>query len=147
MSKVQMLKLILQLLQEKGHKNSKETDSAKVKLPEVAHIEDDIFMRELWCKSLSKKVILHQFKSPEAFNKHLEEDKTFLNKVSVVVTDYYFDDSFATGLDVGRTVKSLQPKIPVLLSSNGDFKHEQLKGFIDRVIPKDSISDRDLFLN
>jgi signal transduction histidine kinase/DNA-binding NarL/FixJ family response regulator len=146
MAKGQLLKLILQTCQNIRSEIADSTvKSDKVEdLKEIAHIEDDIFYREFWQKQFGHIYRLHQFKDPSDFTLKISQDRDFLSKLSLIVTDFYFDGSDMTGIDIGTLTKSLRPELPVYLSSNGKFKKENIKGVIDQIIPKE-FSSQNLF--
>jgi DNA-binding NtrC family response regulator len=138
MAREHLLKLLLQAASLKANLASpKDAGREKSVKPDMAIVEDDPFIREHWVKSMGTQVKVHHYASPEALAMELERDTTLIQRLSLIVTDYYFDTSPETGMEVGSRVKSLRKGIPVLLSSNGDFKVEKFSGNIDRVISKD----------
>lgn len=138
MTQQQLLKLLLLSAEKKG-KLRKDRDAERQShiRPEMALVEDDPFIREHWVNKMESQAIVHQYSSPESFAQELEKDATLIERLCLIVTDYYFEESEKTGLDVGSRVKSLRSELPVLLSSNGDFSLEKFRGDINRIISKD----------
>lgn len=108
-----------------------------VSLPEILLVEDDIFIREAWSKILekaAKPIVVKDFKS---LKKYLITDPHLPTRLSLVITDMYLEDKEGDGLDVAKLLKSLNPQVPVVLSSDGIFRKETSHGLIDAIIPKE----------
>ncbi len=141
MARVHLLKILLQA----GKRVHADSVSSEVQiLPEIAVVEDDVFIVEMWVRKLAGQAHVHVFLSPETFQRALAAEPDLVNRLDMVITDYYFDEIQETGADVGEMVKSLCKDIPVILCSNGEFNLNQFSGSIDRVISKSPREYKDL---
>jgi hypothetical protein len=103
-------------------------------LPLVAVVDDDIFTLEAW-QSLVEDAVVAPFPTPSAFWKHAEANPGFLERLSAVVTDYYFDTpGEPDGLAFAAAIKARQG-VPVLLSSDAELGDAALDA-IDARLPK-----------
>ncbi len=128
MARGQLLRLTLQ-----AGLRPQSTDNAK---PEVLFIDDNIFFQEAWEAVLKPDSIVHLLNSPEELAAKLCKEPQFLDNVAFVVTDFYFDNSRGSGLDVGRIVKKHRPDKVVMLCSDGEFDNSVFEGAIDRTVSK-----------
>jgi signal transduction histidine kinase/FixJ family two-component response regulator len=100
----------------------------------VVVVDDDVFTLEAW-EAILDDATVRTFSSPSAFWEYLSVNKTFVNDIKMVVTDYYFDnEDGVTGESFARMIKQVGP-IPVLLSSNGSFT--EVPAVFDAVIAKE----------
>ena len=136
--------LLKLLLQAANRATDPQSSLKSAKMAEIALIEDDIFVAEMWEKSLANDVVVHVFDSAEQLYQTLEADPQLIQKLELVITDYYFDGSDETGMEVGKLVKSQRPDVPVYLSSSGHFNKADFVGAIDKIIAKEPLSYRSL---
>ena len=62
--------------------------------------------------------MVRTFESPEEFLETYAVDPLMIKRLSCVVTDYYFESSAKTGLDIAESIKSIRSDLRVLLSSD-----------------------------
>ncbi|MEI8027454.1 MAG: hybrid sensor histidine kinase/response regulator [Pseudomonadota bacterium] len=136
MARGQLLRLTLQ-----AGLRPRATDDVK---PEVLFIDDNSFFQEAWESVLKPDSIVHLLSSPEELAAKLSKEPQFLDKMAFVITDFYFDNSRASGLDVGRLVKKHRPDKVVLLCSDGEFDNSVFEGAIDRTVSKVPVTYREL---
>ena len=75
------------------------------------------------------------FESPTLFWEHLAANKSFINDIKLIVTDFYFDnETLENGESFAVKIKAIG-NIPVLLSSNASFSN--LPTVFDGIIGKE----------
>lgn len=112
-----------------------ETINSK-KRPEIAVLDDNVFMLEGWEHFLSRDAVVHSSESPEDFRRKLLLDPELLNRLDLVITDFHFDGAKENGLELGRFLKNTHKELPVFLCSDANFDKMSLKGVVDAVIEK-----------
>jgi signal transduction histidine kinase/CheY-like chemotaxis protein len=86
----------------------------------VVVIDDDVFVLEAWATILDDAELM-TFESPTHFWQYLAANKSFINDIKLIVTDFYFDnESHENGESFAVKIKTIGD-IPVLLSSNASF--------------------------
>ena len=76
---------------------------------------------------------MHTFESPKSFYSAVDADPTLLGRLEFIVTDFHFAEGVAeNGLGFGKRMKEVFDK-PILLSSNADFRDEEVQGCVDLV--------------
>ena len=85
--------------------------------PRVAVIEDSAFIAESWALHLAGSADVRLFADPESFVA-AASGQGGLDLYDWIVTDYYFDGSDTTGVDLAGWIKARR-KIPVFLSTEG----------------------------
>ena len=86
--------------------------------PEIAIIDDSILVGDAWELKLRNEAMVRTFESPEEFLETYAVDPLMIKRLSCVVTDYYFESSSKTGLDIADSIKSIRSDLRVLLSSD-----------------------------
>ena len=137
-SRAQLLKLVVQA----GQRASAVRQGATTKVatnakPEVLVVDDNIFILEAWEDMLKADATVHMITTQEDLEARLAKDPEFLERLSLVITDFHFDGSRYDGQDVARLIKQRRPSLTVLLSSDGVFA-EGLDG-PDRIIGKEPV--------
>ena len=113
-----------------------EVATGKKKLPVVAIIDDDCFVRELW--SMQNDVIeAHLFASPEEFFLKMNTESTFLGRFDAIIVDYYFaEDSEYTGVQVAKKIRA-EVQTPIIMASDVQCLTEDATSAINGQISKD----------
>ena len=113
-----------------------EVATGKKKLPVVAIIDDDCFVRELW--SMQNDVIeAHLFASPEEFFLKMNTESTFLCRFDAIIVDYYFaEDSEYTGVQVAKKIRA-EVQTPIIMASDVQCLTEDATSAINGQISKD----------
>lgn len=139
MARGQLLRLVLQ---------TAERVKAKVDAKhEILVIDDDTIVRDAWSYVLGEDCTVHTLENFEALAERVAKEPRFLDRLTCVVTDMIFDNSELDGIRVGRFLKHKKAKLPVLLSSNGDFSDNEIKDSIDRVICKNPVNLKELLVS
>lgn len=112
--------------------------------PEVAIIEDNPFVLQAWTEALASEVTVHTANSPESFMQLLATDQGLLGRLSLVITDYYFENSPQNGADLGQLIKKCSPRLQIVLASDGVFPSPSENWPIDKIIPKEPLPYADL---
>ena len=146
MAKSQLLRLVLQaaereksnvILQAPAEIPARQGAVATGKgTPEVLVIDDNPFILDAWDAAMSAEATVHRMASIEDLQGKLATCPNFLDRLSIVITDFHLDGSAGDGLNVGRLIKDMKPGLPVLLSSDGVFSAEEINGAVDSVIGK-----------
>lgn len=112
-------------------------------LPEIAVIDDDPYVCELWRSNVTDAVV-HTYSSPEEFIKQADDYPEELKRLGCIITDYCFQNSAMNGVDLAKVIKQNYGDAVVLLCS--DFTMEKDCQDIHAVIKKDAHSWRELDL-
>ena len=107
--------------------------------PKIYVIEDSILTLDTWLMMLEPDCDVTGFEEPESFKKLLDEESTFLDAVDAVIVDFYFGASDVTGDVVAQWVKAKNPKVLVLLCSEGFSPTEPMPDGVDRIIAKNPV--------
>jgi len=108
----------------------------KNKMPVVAIIDDDCFVRELW--GMQGDVIeAHMYESPEEFLSKMNDDPIFLDQFDAIIVDYYFsDESNFTGDQIAKLIKA-KVKTPIIMASDVKSLPAESISVFDGQISKD----------
>lgn len=110
--------------------NTSDNDGANLK---VIVIDDDPFTCTYWQQ---EDYPVEVFSSPMEFINHFGT-RSILNKNSVIITDYYFDnDSPMNGYEFAQYLKK-QIKLPIVLSSNIEIIKPEMAELFDHIISKE----------
>lgn len=91
-------------------------------LPCIAVVDDSLFVLEAWT-ALAHDAKVETFLSPEAFWERLEADPGFLDALTCIVVDYYFDtESDVNGLEFAQMVRHRRD-VPIFLSTDTPLKN------------------------
>ena len=108
----------------------------------VVVVDDDVFTLEAWTTILDDAELM-TFESPTLFWQYLAANKSFINDIKLIVTDFYFDnETHENGESFAVKIKSIG-NIPVLLSSNASFSN--LPKIFDGVIGKEPTTYQDMY--
>lgn len=113
--------------------------------PQVAVVEDDIFMLEAWVNSLQQDSDVYPAASPDEFAVMMKQDPSLIFRLSCVITDLHFHNCQQDGFALARKIKAHRPELTVFMSSDGAVIDRDLAGAIDKVIEKEPKSYRELF--
>ncbi|MBF0440447.1 MAG: hybrid sensor histidine kinase/response regulator [Oligoflexales bacterium] len=104
----------------------------------IIFVDDEIFYRKIFEKSLSTDSIVELYEKPEDLIECLNKDPTLLQDVDGILLDnYYGERSRITGLKLGYILKEeFKYNLPVILISNGIYEPEELDGRVDIAIEK-----------
>ncbi len=108
--------------------------------PKIYVIEDSLLTLDAWLMMLEPDCDVTGFEEPESFKKLLDEESNFLDEVDAVIVDFYFGASDVTGDEVAQWVKAKNPKVCVLLCSEGFSPAEKMPDGVDRIIAKNPVS-------
>jgi signal transduction histidine kinase/FixJ family two-component response regulator len=106
----------------------------------IAVVDDALSVRLIW-KAKASYADVTCFESPEKLFTHFEDSK---ERFDAVVTDYHFGvESNLTGLDLAIRLHETEPRLPVILSSSGEFTPETCEAFT-AVVGKGPLSAEEL---
>jgi signal transduction histidine kinase len=115
--------------------HSRSVPAGAVGLPELAVLDDDVFMREAWTLGRHDARV-HTYSSLEDFCRALTEEPSLGRRLRLVVTDFYFGaESDADGHEVAAFVRR-ELGIPVLVASelHGTLpKSADVAAYIDKL--------------
>jgi hypothetical protein len=103
--------------------------------PLVALVDDSRAFLPAWRKTLDGQADVLYFASPAAFFAATEKDR-LLDRLDVVVTDYRFGTTSASGADFAREVRRRRRDVPIFLSSSALPTAGELGGTIDVALGK-----------
>lgn len=102
----------------------------------VALADDDPFILEAWEMSIEGAVErVRTFASGEDLLAALRAEPDLLTELGCVVTDFNFGSEKMTGAELLAELRALDPALPVLLSSDGEFDGDMCDRF-DQVLTK-----------
>lgn len=107
----------------------------------IAIIDDSIIVQDAWIAKLGDEVEILCFDNPQEFLRAVHQNSDLLERLNLVVTDYYFDHCDTTGVEVSLAIKARHKNLPVVLSSDRDplsFKEKPLS--VDGIIGKQPLS-------
>lgn|GEM_PF-7067959 len=106
--------------------------------PLVAVVDDDVFVREAWQKTLSVDAEVRTYKSPTEFLTALETDPDAMEHLHCIVTDFDFrSENDIDGHTFAGLFKS-RHGAPIFLASDGIFTDAETLQY-DGVISKDPV--------
>lgn len=108
--------------------------------PEIVLIEDNAVVAMAW-ELANLGATLNIFDSPTAFWTAVGANPAWLDRISCVVTDFYFDNETAeNGEGVAQRLRERNFSRPILISTDATFEDASFNGVVDALISKDPCS-------
>ena len=138
MSRAHFLKLIVQAINRETE--LKPIPAAVVALiPEFAILDDSRLTLRAWKRKIGSNAIVYTFESPKEFWTRVQENPDFLDRLSFVLTDFYFAEGvLENGFGFAEELRKHFQK-PILLCSDGEFTPDLIKGKVSGIVSKDPI--------
>jgi signal transduction histidine kinase/CheY-like chemotaxis protein len=140
----QLIRMMLQAIRKDGLSRERsptgkyldEITSSTEPSCEILVLDDNEFMLDAWVESLSGQACVTCLSSFESLSHKISENDGFLSQFSYVVTDFHYDNSSYTGIDVGNLVKSCRTDLPVFVCTDGLPSDLSESECFDGLIPK-----------
>jgi signal transduction histidine kinase/CheY-like chemotaxis protein len=127
---------LLRKAAERAQQHKPAIDTAQVSNEVFVLVEDSAIVRTKW-KRMWTRGRLVTFAKPADFWSRVAEQPPFLELLTAVFTDQYFDNETGiNGLAFAKELRRRRP-VPVFLATNGSFSQDEIKDSVDDVVGKE----------